>query len=113
MPLWRHKPSQNAPVLYTLPDVVVGVPALMRVSLPLLVRMEDVVLVLHRHMAHVPAVGLGRVGRHPAVRFMVEDRVSPATGLRKALAVLLHDEGLRGRIRHLHLEGSLRALLQL
>src|SRR5437660_5099454 len=45
---------------------------------PLLVRVEDVVLALHRHMTCVPAVGFGLVGGHLAGRsVMVEERVSP------------------------------------
>jgi len=43
----------------------------------------------------VPAIGGGRVGRELGGRgVVVEERVSPAAGLRKSLAVLLDDEGL-------------------
>src|SRR6202011_2475611 len=64
---------------------------------PLLVRVEDVVLRLHGHMADVSAVGFGLVGRHLAGRdVMVEERVSPAAAVRKSLAVLFDEEGLRG-----------------
>src|SRR5439155_1807944 len=69
--------------------------------------------VLNRHMAYVPAVGFGLVGRHVAGRdVMVEERVSPAAGRRKPLAVLLDDKSLRGGVRHIHDEGGLRALLE-
>src|SRR5947207_14490678 len=79
----------------------------------LLIRMEDIVLVLHRHMAHLPAVSFGLVGRHVAGRdIMVEERVSPAAGRRNPLAVLLDDESLSGGVRHIYDEGGLRALLE-
>src|SRR5262249_8137452 len=59
---------------------------------PLLVRVEDVVLALYRHMACVPAIGGSRVGYHLAGRdVMVELGVSPAACVRKPLAVLLDE----------------------
>src|SRR4029077_12685086 len=80
---------------------------------PRLIGMEDVVLALHRHMAYVSAVGFGLVGRHRAGRdVMVEDRVSPTAGIRKSLAVLLHEKSLCRGIRHIHREGGLCALLE-
>src|SRR5882762_8521398 len=64
-------------------------------------------------MTYVPAIGGSRVGYHLAGRdVMVEERVSPAAGLRKSLAVLLDEESLRGGVRHIHDEGGLRALLE-
>src|SRR5262245_18763536 len=79
----------------------------------LLVRVEDVVLALHRYMACVPAVGFGLVGRHLAGRdVMVEEGVSPAAGLRKPLAVLLDEESMSGGVRHIHDEGGRRALVE-
>src|SRR5262245_45581299 len=77
---------------------------------PLLVRMEDEVLALHRHVAGVPTVGGGRVGRE-LVRggVVVEERVSPSTGPRESLAVLLDDERLREDVRYIHGEGRLGA----
>src|SRR5258705_13779868 len=64
----------------------------------LLVRVEDVVLRLHGHMAYVPAVGFGLVGCHLAGRgVMIEESVSPAAGLRKPLAVLLDEESSLAR----------------
>src|SRR2546430_9722985 len=61
----------------------------------------------------MPAVGRSRVGRHLAGPIvMVEDRVSPAAGVWKALAVLLHEECLRGSVRHIDDERGLRALLE-
>jgi hypothetical protein len=57
---------------------------------PLLVRMEDEVLALYCQMARMPAIGRSRVRYHLAgLGFMVEQRVAPATSLRKSLAVLL------------------------
>src|SRR6516165_11790608 len=73
--------------------------------------MEDVVLLLHRHMACVPAIGGSRVGYKLVGRgVIVEQGVSPAAGVRKPLAVLLDDERLRESVRHIHDEGGLRAL---
>src|SRR5690348_10337463 len=77
--------------------------------------MKDVVLRLYRRMARVPAVrearGVG--GELVGLGVVVEQRVSPAAALRKALAVLLDDERLRENIRHVHREGRLGALLRL
>ena len=39
---------------------------------------------------------------------IVEQRVSPAAGIRKSLAVLLDDEGLREDVRHIHDEWSFK-----
>src|ERR1700688_605983 len=81
----------------------------------LLVRVEDVVLRLHRRMARVSAVrGAIGIGRE-LVRcgFVVEHRVSPPTAFRKSLAVLFHEERLGKDIWHIHHEGCLRALLRL
>src|SRR5260221_5399849 len=112
MPIMRHKRSQNARVLYTLVDGGV-VDALMSISSTLLVRMEDVVLALHRQMADVPAIRGSGVGDHLVARdIMVEERVSPAAGLRESLRVLLDEESLRAGIRHIHDERGLRALLE-
>jgi len=75
--------------------------------------MEDVVLALHRHVADVPAVGRGRVGRHLAGRaVMIEHRVSSAAGVWKALAVLLHEKCLRRSVRHIDDERGFGALLE-
>src|SRR4051812_43770007 len=82
---------------------------------PRLVRMENVVLGLHRDMARLPAIGRGaRVGRERAGRsLVVEERISPAAGLGKPLAILLDDEGLAEYVGHIDVEGRLRALLRL
>src|SRR5262245_45491858 len=75
--------------------------------------MEDVVLALHRHVTRVPAVGLGLVSGHrPGLDVMVEQRVPPAAGLRKPLAVLLDEESLRGSVRHIYDERGFSALLE-
>src|SRR5439155_11967163 len=61
-------------------DDVPGVPAS-----ALLVGMKDVVLGLHGHMARMSAVRGTRVGRElVGCRLVVEERVSPSAGLRKA-----------------------------
>src|SRR3954470_2810749 len=80
----------------------------------LLVRVEDVVLRLHGHMARVSAVRGAGIGREiVGCGFVVEQGVSPSAALRKSLAVLFDDEGLREDIRHIHDERRLRALLRL
>src|SRR5215471_5483132 len=57
---------------------------------PLLVGMEDIVLVLHRQMACVPAVSGSRIGcKLIGPGIIVEQGVSPAAGVWKSLAVLL------------------------
>src|SRR5580658_2276988 len=81
----------------------------------LLVRVEDVVLRLHRRMARVSAVGEAfGIGRE-LVRcdVVVEHRVSPPAGFRKSLAVFFHHEGLGKEVWHVHGELGLRTLLLL
>src|SRR5688572_544243 len=82
-----------------------------RCSSTLLVGVEDVMLRFHLHVAGLATIGRRRiddegVGR----RVVVEQRVSPATGLWKPLAVLLHHEGLGKDIGHVNDEGSVGAL---
>src|SRR5580704_3969357 len=80
----------------------------------LLVRMEDVVLRLHGHMARVSAVRGTGIGRElVGCGFVVEERVSPSAAFRKSLAVLFDDESLREDVWHIHDEWGLRALLRL
>src|SRR5262245_3999252 len=87
---------------------------MLKADSPLLIRVEDVVLALHRHMACVPAVGGGGVsGKLTARGIVVEQGVSPAARRWKPSAVLFDDECLREDIRHIHDEGGLRALLRL
>src|SRR5690348_17743962 len=74
----------------------------------LLVGMEDVVLCLHGHVARMPAVRRTGVGRKLVGRgIVIEQRVSPPSAVRKPLAVLFNDEGLRENIRHIDDKGSL------
>src|ERR1700731_1842407 len=78
---------------------------------PFLVRMEDIVLDLHGHMARVSAIRGAGIGRElVGCGFVVKECVSPAAGLREPLAVLFDDESLREDVRHIHREGGLRAL---
>src|ERR1043165_10294933 len=77
--------------------------------------MEDEILALLLHMAGVAAVGGSVLVGRPLLRrrVIVEERVSPAAGLRKPLAVLLDDESLREDVRHIDGERRLGALLRL
>src|SRR5262245_50911138 len=82
-------------------------------SSTLLVRVEDVVLRLHSHMARVSAIGGAGIGcKLVGCSVVVEQRVSPSATVRKFLAVLFHDEGLRKHVWHIHGEGRLGALLR-
>src|SRR4029453_12490258 len=81
--------------------------------------MEDVILALHRNVACLAAVGWGVLVGCPLVGLgvIVEERVPPAAGLRKPLAVLLDDESLGEYVGHIDVErlhgGLLRLPLQL
>src|SRR5262245_23937347 len=106
MPAERQSFSQKAGEVYglagdagdELADLAV-VDALMIDSLAVLVRMEDVVLRLHRHVTHMSAVGLGFVDLEVRGAIdMVEHGISPAACLGKTLAVFHHEKGLRRRI---------------
>src|SRR5678816_4676983 len=78
----------------------------------LLVRVEDVVLGLDRDVARVSAVRGARVGDEPVgCRLVVEERVSPAAALGKALAVLLDHERLREDVGDVDGERRFGALL--
>src|SRR6266404_9565292 len=80
----------------------------------LLIRVEDVVLGLHGHMARVSAVrGAGISSELVGCSFVVEHRVSPSAGFRKSLAVLFHQESLGKGVWHIHDERCLGALLGL
>src|SRR6202171_5675014 len=84
-------------------------------GLTYLVRVKDVVLCFHSHMTCVSAVGMSRGigGELAGCGVIVEHRVSPAAGLRKSFAVLLHYESLLKDIGHVHHEWRFRALLRL
>src|SRR2546430_6715709 len=114
MALVSNRRPELPPITTTVCPASSGLPLMLSLRRStLLVRVEYVVLCLHCHMACVPAVGFGLVRCHLAGRgVMVEERVSPAAGLRKPLAVLLDKESLRGGVRHIHDEGGLRALLE-
>src|SRR3954463_12501659 len=77
----------------------------------LLVRMENVVLRFHGHVARLSAV-LKRGIWCELVRWsvIVEHGVSPSPGLRESLAVLLHYESLLKHIGNTHCKGRFRAL---
>ena len=79
------------------------------------VRVKDVVLRLHSHMARVSAVCEAFLIRRELVRrsIVVEHRVSPPAGFRKSLAVFFYDESLLKDVWHIHRELGLRALLRL
>src|SRR6202041_3631839 len=83
-------------------------------GLTFLVRVENVVLRLHRRVARVSAVWGAGIGRELVrYRVVVEQRVSPTAGFRKSLAVLFHDKSLGEDVWHVHDEGSLGALFRL
>src|SRR5579871_6982371 len=80
---------------------------------PHLVRVEDVILNLHFHMAHVPTSGgAGFIGRESGRRrVIVKLGVSPSAGLREFLAVLLHEEKVCQGVRHVYDKRRFGALL--
>src|SRR5258708_30595739 len=65
-------------------------------------------------MTHVPATaGAGFIGRVSGRRgVIVKLGVAPSAGLRKSLAVLLHEEKVCQSIRHVYDKGGFRALLR-
>src|SRR3954469_18023297 len=84
------------------------------VGLPVLIRVEDVVLALYRHMTRVTTVGGRRIGRKLAAGgVVVEHSVPPTAGRRKFSAVFLDDESLGEDVRHIDDELGIRALLRL
>src|SRR5580698_1122385 len=82
---------------------------------PHLVRMKDVILRLDGHMTSPPAPrGTGFIHRESRRRrVIIKLRIPPSAGVRKSLAVLLHEEEVCQRVGHIH--GKLRflALLRL
>src|SRR5271165_2953614 len=86
-----------------------------RRGLALLVRVKDVVLRLHSHMARVSAVCEAFLIRRELVRcsIVIEHCVTPPAGFWESLAVLLHDKSLLKDVWHINGELSFRAFLRL
>src|SRR6202008_3429558 len=80
----------------------------------LLVGVKDVILWLHFDMTDVPARGCAAFIRRVSgrCRIIVKLSVPPSAALRKSLAVLLHEEKVSQRIRHVYDKRGFRALLR-
>jgi len=70
----------------------------------LLVRVKNVILVLHDRMARETAIdGTGRIRRERVGRgLIVKHRIGPSLGIRESLAVLFDQKDILQGVRHVY-----------